>query len=91
MKSLLMSAAVLALLAAPALAQSSSSSSSTETTRTMDTPMPPPPPVQSSTTYDSKSRTHSDNGDVSTDSATKKHVSPDGSTSSSSKTIEQQN
>ena len=88
MKKFLASAAVLALLAAPALAQSASSTT-TETTRTIDTSTPPP--VQSSTTYDSKSVTHSDNGEARTDSSTEKHISPDGSTSTTSKVIEQQN
>lgn len=86
MKRFLMSAAVLALLAAPAFAQSSSSTT-TETTRTVD--VPTPPPVQSSTSYDSRTVTHANDGTQSTDSTTEKYVAPDGSTSTTSKVIEQ--
>ncbi len=87
MKRLLTSAAVLALLTAPAFAQSSSSTT-TETTRTFDTPTPAP--VQSSMTSASRTVTHSDDGNVRTDRDTEKYVGPDGSTITTSKVIQQQ-
>jgi hypothetical protein len=95
-KRLLLSASVLGLLAAPALAQSSSVTTSTQTTRTIEgpvasepaplaVPVPPPPPAAS---YESRTVTHSDNGVEQTDSASEKYVGPDGSRSST-KVIEQ--
>lgn len=92
LKRVLMSASVLALIAAPALADSSVS---TETTRTITTapvpqPLPPIPEQQSSTSYQSRTVTHSDNGVGRSDSVQEKQVAPDGTTRMMNKTIEQQ-
>jgi hypothetical protein len=89
MKRFLISASVLALLTAPALADSSVNTT-TETTRTVTAPDPVPPAAQSTTTYGSSTVTHQDDGFKRTDTRSDTYVAPDGSTSSSSKVIEQE-
>lgn len=89
MKRLMMvTTAAFTLIAAPVFAQSSTVT--TETTRTTEVPAPvpllppdPPAPVlmvpgQSSSSYESHSVTHSDNGVQRTDSRTEKYIAPDG-------------
>jgi len=87
-------------VAAPAFAQSETTTS--ETTRTVTAPVapPPPPPMmapvpivpqeQSGSSYEQHSVTHSVDGPNRVDSRSDKYIGPDGSSSSSSKTIEQE-
>jgi hypothetical protein len=52
--------------------------------------LPPIPEQQSSTSYQSRTVTHSDNGVDRSDSVQEKQVAPDGTTRTMNKTIEQQ-
>jgi hypothetical protein len=93
MKRLMISAAVLALMAGPALAQMSSSTTETSKTVTESAPVMSAPlvpaPEQPSTTYEKHTVTHSENGDERVDRSSDKYVAPDGSTTTTKKVIEQ--
>jgi hypothetical protein len=89
MKGFLLSASVLVLLAAPAMADSSVNTT-TETTRTVTAPDPVPPPATSTTTYGSSTVKHTDDGLKRTDSRSDTYIAPDGSTSTKTKVIEQE-